>query len=107
MLILLILTFNDHNVIVVSNVIFLDKKYLVFFKLARVAEMFCKTLFLYYTRSCFQVSIDNRGKKSLKLGDFGLAQKVTGPLFTVCGTPTYVAPEVLAEDGYGLKVSNI
>ena len=30
--------------------------------------------------------------KSLKLGDFGLAQLVSEPLFTVCGTPTYVAP---------------
>ena len=26
------------------------------------------------------------------------------PLFTVCGTPTYVAPEILEETGYGLKV---
>lgn len=40
----------------------------------------------------------------LKVGDFGLAQRVTGPLFTVCGTPTYVAPEILTEVGYGLKV---
>lgn len=38
------------------------------------------------------------------MGDFGLAQKVTEPLFSVCGTPTYVAPEILAETGYGLKV---
>lgn len=42
--------------------------------------------------------------KSLKLGDFGLAQVVSEPLFTVCGTPTYVAPEILAETGYGVKV---
>ncbi len=42
--------------------------------------------------------------KSLKLGDFGLAQLVSEPLFTVCGTPTYVAPEILAETGYGVKV---
>jgi len=41
----------------------------------------------------------------LKLGDFGLAQVVTEPLYTVCGTPTYVAPEILAETGYGLKAS--
>lgn len=40
----------------------------------------------------------------LKLGDFGLAKVVAEPLFTVCGTPTYVAPEILAETGYGLKV---
>ncbi|XP_077984974.1 serine/threonine-protein kinase DCLK1-like isoform X2 [Glandiceps talaboti] len=44
------------------------------------------------------------GSKSLKLGDFGLATLVTEPLFTVCGTPTYVAPEILTETGYGLKV---
>ncbi|XP_051992924.1 serine/threonine-protein kinase DCLK2-like isoform X5 [Xyrauchen texanus] len=44
------------------------------------------------------------GTKSLKLGDFGLATVVEGPLYTVCGTPTYVAPEIIAEQGYGLKV---
>uniref|UniRef100_A0A672YSX1 Serine/threonine-protein kinase DCLK2 n=1 Tax=Sphaeramia orbicularis TaxID=375764 RepID=A0A672YSX1_9TELE len=44
------------------------------------------------------------GSKSLKLGDFGLATVVDGPLYTVCGTPTYVAPEIIAETGYGLKV---
>ncbi|XP_014457970.2 serine/threonine-protein kinase DCLK3 [Alligator mississippiensis] len=40
----------------------------------------------------------------LKLADFGLAKLVTKPIFTVCGTPTYVAPEILAEKGYGLEV---
>ncbi|XP_035493708.2 serine/threonine-protein kinase DCLK2 isoform X3 [Scophthalmus maximus] len=44
------------------------------------------------------------GAKSLKLGDFGLATVVEGPLHTVCGTPTYVAPEIISESGYGLKV---
>lgn len=39
------------------------------------------------------------GTKSLKLGDFGLATVVDGPLYTVCGTPTYVAPEIIAESG--------
>ncbi|XP_053121751.1 serine/threonine-protein kinase DCLK3 [Hemicordylus capensis] len=41
---------------------------------------------------------------TLKLADFGLAKRVTKPIFTVCGTPTYVAPEILAENGYGLEV---
>ncbi|XP_010283766.1 PREDICTED: serine/threonine-protein kinase DCLK3 [Phaethon lepturus] len=41
---------------------------------------------------------------TLKLADFGLAKQVTKPIFTVCGTPTYVAPEILAEKGYGLEV---
>ncbi|KAJ8672149.1 hypothetical protein QAD02_003408 [Eretmocerus hayati] len=40
----------------------------------------------------------------LKLADFGLAQIVERPLYTICGTPTYVAPEILAEVGYGVKV---
>ena len=40
------------------------------------------------------------GSKSLKLGDFGLATDATDTLYTVCGTPTYVAPEILAETGY-------
>ncbi|KAF8785151.1 Serine/threonine-protein kinase DCLK1 like protein [Argiope bruennichi] len=44
------------------------------------------------------------GTRSLKLGDFGLAVEVKEPLYIVCGTPTYVAPEILAETGYGLKV---
>ncbi|KAK1786464.1 hypothetical protein P4O66_018155 [Electrophorus voltai] len=44
------------------------------------------------------------GSRSLKLGDFGLATVVSGPLYTVCGTPTYVAPEMITEAGYGLQV---
>lgn len=51
-----------------------------------------------------QVVDRSDGSKSLKLGDFGLAVEVTEPLYTVCGTPTYVAPEILSESGYGLKV---
>lgn len=47
-------------------------------------------------------SID--GTTSLKLADFGLAQEVTEPLMMICGTPTYVAPEILKETGYGLEV---
>ncbi|XP_061411507.1 LOW QUALITY PROTEIN: serine/threonine-protein kinase DCLK1-like [Lethenteron reissneri] len=44
------------------------------------------------------------GGTTLKLADLGLAMEVTGPIYTVCGTPTYVAPEILAETGYGLEV---
>ena len=33
------------------------------------------------------------GKLQIKLADFGLAMEVTKPIFQVCGTPTYVAPE--------------
>ncbi|XP_053571756.1 serine/threonine-protein kinase DCLK3 [Bombina bombina] len=44
------------------------------------------------------------GSKTLKVADFGLAAYVTGPIFTVCGTPTYVSPEIISEKGYGLEV---
>ncbi|CAG9815807.1 unnamed protein product [Phaedon cochleariae] len=50
------------------------------------------------------VELEDNRVKILKLGDFGLACEVTKPLYTVCGTPTYVAPEILAESGYGLKI---
>ncbi|XP_026785866.3 serine/threonine-protein kinase DCLK3 [Pangasianodon hypophthalmus] len=46
----------------------------------------------------------SNGSINLKLADFGLAMVVTEPVFTVCGTPTYVAPEILAETGYGVEV---
>lgn len=48
-----------------------------------------------------QVYTQNNGQRRIKLGDFGLAKIADGPLFTVCGTPTYVAPEILEESGYG------
>ncbi|XP_024942754.1 serine/threonine-protein kinase DCLK1 isoform X2 [Cephus cinctus] len=50
------------------------------------------------------VEMEGSHVRCLKLGDFGLAQVVREPLYTVCGTPTYVAPEILAEVGYGLKI---
>ncbi|CAB3983866.1 serine threonine- kinase DCLK1-like isoform X3 [Paramuricea clavata] len=43
------------------------------------------------------------GVMSLKVADFGLATEVHEPQFLVCGTPTYVAPEILDESGYELK----
>uniref|UniRef100_A0A914I6H0 Protein kinase domain-containing protein n=1 Tax=Globodera rostochiensis TaxID=31243 RepID=A0A914I6H0_GLORO len=39
-----------------------------------------------------------------KLTDFGLACILVGPLYRVCGTPTYVAPEILTQQGYGVEV---
>ena len=45
---------------------------------------------------------------SLKLADFGLAMDVKEAIYTVCGTPTYVAPEILSEIGtMGSMVYNI
>ncbi|KAI7798794.1 serine/threonine-protein kinase DCLK1 [Triplophysa rosa] len=50
------------------------------------------------------VQRNSSGGVNLKLADFGLAMVITEPVFTVCGTPTYVAPEILAETGYGVAV---
>lgn len=50
------------------------------------------------------VDFDGDRIRTLKLGDFGLACEVDEPLYIVCGTPTYVAPEILAESGYGIKI---
>lgn len=44
------------------------------------------------------------GKLQIKLADFGLAMEVTKPIYQVCGTPTYVAPEILVEGGKSLIV---
>lgn len=54
------------------------------------------------------VAAGEDGCVTLKLGDFGLSMVVNEPLHTVCGTPTYVAPEIIAEGGkgYGLEVDN-
>lgn len=44
------------------------------------------------------------GRKMLKLADFGLATKLDELLYVVCGTPTYVAPEILAEIGHAFDL---
>lgn len=36
----------------------------------------------------------------LKLADFGFAKKVSERTFTLCGTPEYVAPEILISKGH-------
>ena len=45
-------------------------------------------------------------KVTLKLADFGLAVEIQPgeKLYMVCGTPIYVAPEMIAETGYDFKV---
>lgn len=44
----------------------------------------------------------------IKIADFGFAKKMKKPnsLRTKCGTPTYIAPEILNEEYYGLEVDN-
>ena len=45
------------------------------------------------------------GQAILKISDFGLARFVQGELATTaCGTPGYVAPEIIFGKGYGQEV---
>lgn len=46
--------------------------------------------------------IDNQGY--LKLTDFGFAKIIEGRTYTLCGTPEYLAPEILTNKGHGKGV---
>ncbi|GAB5371423.1 hypothetical protein AAMO2058_001578600 [Amorphochlora amoebiformis] len=43
--------------------------------------------------------IDTKGY--LKMTDFGFAKEIHGKTYTLCGTPDYLAPEVLTGNGHG------
>jgi protein kinase A len=40
----------------------------------------------------------------LQLIDFGFAKVVTKRTYTICGTPEYIAPEILLNQGHGKAV---
>ena len=40
----------------------------------------------------------------MKITDFGLATKVTSRTYTMCGTPDYLAPEIIKNSGHGRGV---
>jgi len=41
---------------------------------------------------------------ALKVTDFGFAKKITSRSWTLCGTPEYLAPELILEKGHGKAV---
>ena len=45
------------------------------------------------------VIIDHKGY--LRLIDFGCAKVCEGKTYTVCGTPEYMAPEIILSQGHG------
>ena len=48
------------------------------------------------------IMIDSQGY--LQLIDFGFAKVVTKRTYTICGTPEYIAPEILLNQGHGKAV---
>jgi len=48
------------------------------------------------------ILIDERGY--LKIADFGFCKVVKGRTWTLCGTPEYLAPELILSKGYGKSV---
>ncbi|KAH7404503.1 hypothetical protein KP509_15G029300 [Ceratopteris richardii] len=46
--------------------------------------------------------LDEKG--NIKIADFGFAKKIEHRTFTLCGTPDYLAPEILLNKGHGKPV---
>merc|ERR1712183_745611 len=46
--------------------------------------------------------LDSRG--FLKIADFGFAKEISGKTHTLCGTPDYLAPEIVTGKGHGFGV---
>jgi len=36
----------------------------------------------------------------IKMVDFGFAKQISGPTYTICGTPDYIAPEIITRKGH-------
>jgi len=44
------------------------------------------------------------GEGHLKIVDFGFSKEVRDKTWTLCGTPEYIAPEIILDRGYGMSV---
>ena len=74
-------------------------------ELVLAIEFLHKNNMLYRDLKPENIMIDSNGH--IKLTDFGLSKMVTKSkekAFTICGTPQYLAPEILSDDGYDNSV---
>ena len=68
-------------------------------------EFLHKNKMLYRDLKPENIMVDASGH--IKLTDFGLSKMVSKPkekAFTICGTPQYLAPEILSDEGYDSSV---
>uniref|UniRef100_A0A2I3GL67 Protein kinase domain-containing protein n=1 Tax=Nomascus leucogenys TaxID=61853 RepID=A0A2I3GL67_NOMLE len=72
------------------------------------AEIICAIEYLHYKEIVYRdlkpenILLDRDGH--IKLTDFGFAKKLVDRTWTVCGTPEYLAPEVIQSKGHGRAV---
>jgi len=72
------------------------------------AEILLALDYLHQKRICYRdlkpenLLIDRKG--NIKITDFGFAKKVEGRTWTLCGTPEYLAPEIIQSKGHGKAV---
>ena len=74
-------------------------------ELVLAIEFLHKNKMLYRDLKPENIMIDSNGH--IKLTDFGLSKMMKKPkekAFTICGTPQYLAPEILSDDGYDNSV---
>ena len=62
----------------------------------------CEQDFIYRDLKPENLLLDKQG--FIKITDFGFAKRVAFKTYTLCGTPEYIAPEVLLNKGHGKGV---